>query len=98
MTTARLSVADALRRNDPLCRQCLLRELVTPEEYARIVTRVKDALSPKLLVDDAAYAQRLAACQACAQLQGGTCMQCGCLVEVRALRKDSHCPPPARKW
>ena len=41
---------------------------------------------------DAAYAARLACCKACDALNAGTCMQCGCYVEMRAARLDMHCP------
>ncbi len=92
------AVEQALARGEKLCRRCLLRDLVTPEEYARTVTRVRDALNPRLLVSDSEYARRLSLCESCEHIQGGTCMRCGCLVEVRALRKDQHCPPPLRRW
>ena len=92
------TVEGTLRQEDKLCRRCLLRDLMTPEQYAATVTRVRDALNPRLLVTDEEYARRLALCEACAHIQGGTCMRCGCLVEVRALRKDQHCPPPVKSW
>ena len=37
-------------------------------------------------------AARLACCKACDALNAGTCMQCGCYVEMRAARLDMHCP------
>lgn len=80
------------------CRQCLLREMLDPQEYERTVERVRRALSPRARTPDEEYEGRLAACRACDQLQNGTCMQCGCMVEMRAMRRDSHCPPPRRRW
>ena len=50
------------------------------------------ALPAKKRTPDAAYAARLACCKACDALNAGTCMQCGCYVEMRAARLDMHCP------
>lgn len=80
------------------CRQCLLREMLDPEEYERTVLRVRRSLSPRLRTPDEEYESRLDACRACTHLQGGTCMRCGCLVEMRAMRRDMHCPPPVGRW
>ena len=38
------------------------------------------------------------ACKACGSLESGTCMQCGCYVEMRAARIDMHCPDREAKW
>ena len=84
--------------NPTRCRACLLRDTLDEAEYARTVLRVRESLNPHLRADDALYAQRLALCVACSHLQNGTCMQCGCLVEMRAMRSDQHCPPPHKKW
>ena len=80
------------------CRRCLLRELVSREEYERTIERVRRSLSPALRTPDEEYEARLAACRACDQLQNGTCMRCGCIAEMRAMRMDQHCPPPRRRW
>ena len=50
------------------------------------------ALPAKKRTPDAEYAARLACCKACDALNAGTCMQCGCYVEMRAARLDMHCP------
>lgn len=80
------------------CRQCLLREMLDPVEYEKTVERVRRALSPRARTPDDEYEQRLALCRECDQLQNGTCMLCGCMVEMRAMRRDSHCPTPRRRW
>lgn len=80
------------------CRACLLRDTLSVEAYARIVMRARQALDGRLLAPGDVYEARLDACRACDQLQNGTCMLCGCLVEVRALRKDLHCPTPRKRW
>jgi hypothetical protein len=80
------------------CRQCLLREMLDPAEYERTVERVRRTMNPRLRTPDEEYEARLALCRACDQLQNGTCMLCGCMVEMRAMRRDSHCPTPRRRW
>ena len=47
---------------------------------------------------DAEYAARLEHCRACPSLNAGTCMQCGCYVEMRAARTDMHCPLDKAPW
>ena len=81
-----------------VCRQCLLRDMLDKAEYDKTVERVRRALSPALRTPDEAYEARLALCSACDQLQNGTCMRCGCMVEMRAMRRDMHCPPPRNCW
>lgn len=80
------------------CRRCLLRDTLDEKQYFETVERVRRAMNPRVRTPDAQYEQRLDACRECDQLQNGTCMQCGCLVEMRAMRLDQHCPPPRKKW
>lgn len=84
--------------NSARCRACLLRDTLDEAAYRQTVLRVRDALSPRLRAPDTLYEQRLSLCLTCDQLQGGTCMRCGCLVEMRAMRLDQHCPPPKKRW
>ena len=71
------------------CRRCLLQEMTDENDYYQ--------LPAKKRTPDAAYAARLACCKACDALNAGTCMQCGCYVEMRAARLDMHCPKE-RQW
>lgn len=87
-------MADSFTR----CRQCLLRDMLDPQDYERTVERVRRALHARVRTPDAQYEQRLSVCRDCDQLQNGTCMRCGCLVEMRAMRRDMHCPPPRSRW
>lgn len=80
------------------CRRCLLRDTLDERAYFETVERVRRAMNPRARTPDAQYERRLDSCRACDQLQNGTCMQCGCLVEMRAMRLDQHCPPPLRRW
>ena len=80
------------------CKRCLLRDTLDEKQYFETVERVRRALNPRVRTPDEEYERRLAACLCCDQLQNGTCMRCGCLVEMRAMRLDQHCPPPRKNW
>ena len=50
-------------------------------------------------VDAAAYDARLALCEACVHLRGGTCALCGCFVRARAAKWFMACPDAKQpKW
>ncbi|MFR1660111.1 DUF6171 family protein [Gallintestinimicrobium sp.] len=42
------------------------------------------------------YEKRLELCKACDYLEAGTCLACGCYVELRAAVKKNRCP--YRHW
>lgn len=73
-----------------VCRQCLLREM-SEADGQRIQVYI-DAIKPRDRVDVSVYEQRLALCRACERLLSGTCMSCGCYVEIRAFLKTGRCP------
>ena len=83
-----------------LCRQCLLRDMQGKEaEYYESVIRYRKTLDDKTGVSDNIYEERLAACIACDSLNNGTCLHCGCFVEMRAALKKMRCPDPGgKKW
>ena len=61
-------------------------------DYYQSVVRYRASLPGKKRTPDEIYTIRLQACKNCDQLNAGTCMQCGCYVEMRAARVDMHCP------
>ncbi len=81
--------------DNAVCRRCLLREQF-PADYQKYILSVLNRMSARERVSDEAYALRLSSCRACNQLQNGTCMSCGCLVEIRAAQKAKRCPDG--KW
>lgn len=77
-----------------ICKKCLIGQQA--EDYLALIEKNKAATPPKARADDAVYDHRIALCEECAYLTGPTCRACGCFVELRAIRKDTHCP--YRKW
>lgn len=79
------------------CIKCLLRDLdeadinINIEKYIQIIKTSERA-------DDTLYEQRLALCRECDHLLSGSCLKCGCYVEIRAALKASHCPCVPSRW
>ncbi len=74
------------------CRRCLLQEMENENDYYQKVIIYRNLLSQKIKTPDDIYNERLNYCKRCEYLESGTCMQCGCYVEIRAARIDMHCP------
>ena len=77
------------------CLKCLLREL-DEEAYRKQLHRYIVQLDPDVKTAQQVYEKRLEACKACDYLEAGTCLACGCYVELRAAVKKNRCP--YRRW
>lgn len=60
------------------------------------VRREIDRMSDKMRVGEEQYRKRLDICRQCDRLSGGTCLACGCYVELRAAAVHTACP--RKKW
>ena len=78
--------------NPRKCRRCLLREMTDENDYYRSVVFYRSTLPEQKRTPDGDYEARVQVCRTCGDLENGTCMQCGCYVEMRAARTDMHCP------
>ncbi len=83
--------------NQPPCIKCLLASYDPLGLYEGIKERLSQ-ISADEKADDAQYRSRLDICSRCDSLNNGSCMICGCFVELRAARKALHCPDASRKW
>lgn len=79
------------------CLRCLLAE-AGEADLSRVIAERISVIPPENRADDALYSKRLGLCKACEHLNSGTCGKCGCYVELRAARADSHCPHEKRFW
>ena len=77
-----------------VCTRCLLRDMIDAD--TAMIEKYKSALKAEDMVSDQEYEGRLSVCKDCEKLNAGTCMACGCYVELRASAKVSHCPN--KKW
>ena len=76
---------------DGQCRKCLLRESF-PEDYEKYVATLLQKIPSSRKAPEGICELRLSLCRECDQLNNGTCMGCGCLVELKAAYRGEHCP------
>ena len=81
--------------NKRRCYRCLLRE-IDEEAYKKQLQRYIELLDRDIKTAEEIYEDRLSRCKECDYLEAGTCLACGCSVELRAAVKKSHCP--YKKW
>ncbi len=74
-----------------LCRRCLLQDY-DPEAYRTTIEEYLERIGRNDRADEKEYRRRLSVCEACDQLVQGTCMACGCYVELRAAGRHAGCP------
>ena len=80
------------------CRRCLLEDMEDEQALYSLIQSHVALLAESEKTPEETYRRRLALCRACDQLSGGTCMQCGCYVELRAARRGMRCPHAKSKW
>jgi len=66
------------------------------EAYKEMISAHVDIIKEADRSDDALNQSRLNICRECEKLNAGTCISCGCYVEIRAALKRSKCPN--KKW
>ncbi len=83
-----------------ICTRCLLRELAGSDREKQVqldqIEAYRAAIRQQDRADDAVYENRLQICRQCERLLAGTCLACGCYVELRAAAKASRCPK--KRW
>lgn len=78
-----------------VCKRCLLREF-DEAEYREKLERYIVGLDSDVKAAEPLYEKRLSVCKECEKLSEGTCLACGCYVELRAAVKTGRCPH--KKW
>ncbi|MCR4702179.1 MAG: DUF6171 family protein [Saccharofermentans sp.] len=78
-----------------ICTRCLLKDF-SQEQYEVIIVNGLSSLPEEDLTDKSESERRLDICRHCGKLNQGTCMACGCFVEIRASLKKGRCP--YEKW
>ena len=74
-----------------ICTRCLLKDL-SKEQYEAIIINGLSSLPAEDLTDPNETEKRLSFCKGCEKLNQGTCLACGCFVEIRASLKKGSCP------
>ena len=78
-----------------VCRKCLIRDM-SAADYEEKLGKYIEAISPAERADEKTREERLTRCLECEKLLEGTCLACGCYVEIRASLRDGHCPK--KRW
>ena len=79
------------------CKRCLLQEAGDQAAYADVADCIA-RLSARDKVTEQVYRQRMDICRECEQLMQGTCLLCGCYVELRGAMRTQCCPAKPRRW
>lgn len=82
-------------KNKRHCYRCLLREM-DEKAYMEKLHRYIELLDGDVKTAQKIYEERLNVCKSCDYLEAGTCLACGCYVELRAAVKKNKCP--YKKW
>lgn len=78
-----------------ICRRCLISDM-GEEAYKEMISGHIDIIKEADRSVEELYNKRLDVCRDCEKLNAGTCLSCGCYVEIRAALKRSKCPN--KKW
>ncbi len=78
------------------CKICLIRDMAEKADIYEYVKRTRAMLSDADRASDELYEERLDVCKECSSFLAGTCLKCGCYVEIRAALKSNGCP--IKKW
>lgn len=78
-----------------ICTRCLLSDF-DREKYEKLIGKSLSDLPPEDLAADDVHDMRLDICRECEKLNQGTCLACGCFVEIRAALVRGKCP--YKKW
>lgn len=77
-----------------ICKKCMIG--IEAESDLLLIEKNRAAIPEKRRATDPELDRRISLCEECEKRNGPTCLACGCYVELRALRADSHCP--YKKW
>lgn len=77
------------------CKKCLIKEM-DEAQYHELIEENIAFLDENDRANDEIYEMRLDVCKECDRLNSGTCLACGCYVEIRAAFRGGRCPK--KKW
>lgn len=74
-----------------ICRICSIEDTL-PEDVSEYRNRLLRLLPEEQKASEKQFHMRLMTCENCDKLSDGTCLSCGCYVQIRAAVYDKHCP------
>lgn len=81
------------------CEACSVSVYLSPEEINALFVRTVDVDNVELSSEEE-YGRRVSICMGCdCLLYNTTCVNCGCIIQVKARVKNAACPYPYNsKW
>lgn len=79
------------------CLRCLLEDMAA-DDSIRSLREYIAAYPGDRRVSEEVYLERLGRCRECDMLINGMCRECGCYVEIRALKPGQECAAPVKRW
>ncbi len=79
------------------CRRCLFEDMDDPDAVSAVKNYI-EAMKADDKASDDVYRSRLESCRSCDRLLNGTCLECGCFVEIRAAHRNAECPADSDRW
>jgi hypothetical protein len=81
------------------CKGCSVSVKVASDSISNMIDEIVSSGNFRI-VSEEIYSRRLESCSDCIHLNyNTTCMQCGCIVQVRALLEEKNCPHPQKsRW
>lgn len=81
-----------MEENYRFCKKCLTRDIIDKDDFFKTLKMLIDGIDKNEKTPSEEYERRLNVCLSCERLADGMCNACGCYVELRAAKKDTHCP------
>ena len=80
------------------CIRCLIADLPDEAQLAELIRQRIELLPPEERTTEEERQERLGRCRRCEHLNHGTCVLCGCYVEIRTARRRMGCPDVPERW
>ena len=79
------------------CLRCLLEDL-DQDGITQGLREYIESYPADRRVSEEIYRERLARCRECERLINAMCAECGCYIEIRALKPGQECAAPVKRW
>ena len=79
------------------CLRCLLSELGSTDYTRSLLEHIRSVPEDRR-VSEEIYQARLRECRQCDRLLNALCLECGCYVELRALKPGAECAAAVKRW
>lgn len=93
-----MKLRDSETQHLQYCKKCLLIKITDEKALYELILEQISLMDEDKRASEEEYRRRLTICETCNYLNRGTCVQCGCYVELRAAKRQLRCPCLPPKW